>query len=89
MSAFSQRISDFYDNSKVGSDSTVDNWPLMSSPLPVLAIVCAYAAFVLYIGPKHMKNRAPYKIENLIIVYNAVQVVYSAYIVTLVIRQRV
>lgn len=79
-----QELKNIYEQSKVGSDAVVDQWPLMSSPLPVLLIVSAYAAFVLRIGPKFMKDREPMKIEKLIIVYNAFQVIYSAYLVTLV-----
>uniref|UniRef100_A0A1A9V750 Elongation of very long chain fatty acids protein n=2 Tax=Glossina TaxID=44049 RepID=A0A1A9V750_GLOAU len=60
-----------------GVDETIDSWFLMSSPGPVLTIVMIYLLFVLKIGPALMKNRKPYNLKTVMIVYNAFQVCYS------------
>lgn len=59
------------------ADETIDRWFLMSSPGPVFSIVAVYLLFVLKIGPAFMKNRKPYQLKNIMIVYNAFQVCYS------------
>lgn len=66
------------------SDPAVDKWFLMKSPVPILGILAAYISFVLFIGPRYMKNRKPFELRNTIICYNAFQVCLSAYLVTLV-----
>lgn len=58
-------------------DSTMHEWPLMSSPVPVVAILAVYLLFVLKIGPKLMENRKPYNLKNILIGYNAYQVGFS------------
>ncbi|XP_074105558.1 very long chain fatty acid elongase AAEL008004 [Cotesia typhae] len=52
------------------SDSRVSNWPLMSSPFPILIIVIGYLIFVIVIGPLYMKNRQPYSLHTVMIFYN-------------------
>lgn len=51
----------------------------MNSPLPTLGMVATYLAWVLVIGPIYMRDRKPMNIKNTIIVYNAFQVLLSAY----------
>lgn len=65
-------------------DPMVDTWPLMSSPGPLLAILAAYLMFVLKIGPKMMKDRPAYELKNLMIAYNAFQVIFSIWLSALV-----
>ena len=55
------------------------NWPLMHSPFPILTILVTYIYFVKVIGPKYMKDRKPFKIEKLIILYNILMVLLSAF----------
>ncbi len=62
-------------------DPRVQNWFLMQSPFLPLIIIIFYLLFVMKLGPALMKNRAPFKIEKFIILYNAVQVICAAYIV--------
>lgn len=59
------------------ADPRTNHWPLIRSPLPVLIIVILWIYFVLSWGPKFMANRKPFKIQKLMIVYNAIQVVIS------------
>lgn len=54
------------------ADPRVANFPLMRDPFPTLLILLAYFLFVLHIGPRYMKNRKPYKLTNVLIVYNVV-----------------
>jgi len=52
----------------------VDDWPLMNSPLPTLAICCLYFYCVKFLGPRIMKDRKAFDLRNTIIVYNFLQV---------------
>lgn len=51
------------------SDERVESWPLMSSPLPVLAIFALYLVMANY-GPNLMKSRKPMQLRWLLIAYN-------------------
>lgn len=53
----------------------------MGSPWPILFIVSFYLYFVLKWGPAYMKNRNPFNIDRIVMVYNAVQVLFSFYLV--------
>lgn len=57
-----------------------DLW-LMGSIWPVTIILASYLYFVLKIGPEIMKYRNPFNIDRIVMVYNALQVVFSAYLV--------
>ncbi|KAI2796949.1 hypothetical protein RDWZM_004321 [Blomia tropicalis] len=59
-------------------DPRVADWPLMSSPFPIVSIIAFYIYTVTVLGPKFMKNRQPYPIEPIIIVYNIIMVIASA-----------
>ncbi|XP_017769545.1 PREDICTED: elongation of very long chain fatty acids protein AAEL008004-like [Nicrophorus vespilloides] len=62
------------------SDPRVSDWPMMSSPIPTLAICMFYAYFSKVLGPKIMENRKPLNLRNVLIVYNCVQTIFSAWI---------
>ena len=61
-------------------DRRVDEWPLMNSPLPTVALCCLYFYTVKFLGPWFMKERKPFDLKNTIIVYNFVQVAFSAWL---------
>jgi len=63
----------------VGDPRTRD-WPMMSSPFPTLAVCLSYAYFVKVIGPKVMENRKPFNLRHILILYNFVQVIFSAWL---------
>lgn len=63
-------------------DDEVDNWFLMPHWFPVTAIVVVYLLFVKIIGPNMMKDRKPVEIKNIMLVYNLIQTLYNAYIVS-------
>lgn len=68
----------YIDNFESSStDETVDSWFLMSSPGPVVSIVGLYLLFVLKIGPAYMRDRKPYDLKKVMVIYNAFQVCYS------------
>ncbi|XP_055848573.1 elongation of very long chain fatty acids protein 7 [Episyrphus balteatus] len=73
---FNDRIADLSN----GVDKTIDNWLLMSSPLPLLTLLGAYLTFVLKVGPAFMANRKPYNLQKAMVVYNAFQVVFSTWL---------
>ena len=68
------------------SDPRVTDWPLMGSPLQIIAIVVSYIAFVKVVGPSHMKDRKPYRIKELIIAYNILMVIANGWFVVVVAR---
>lgn len=59
------------------ADPRVNAWPLMDSPFPTLIMVITYLYIVTYLGPKVMANRKPFKLNNVLVLYNAGQVVFS------------
>lgn len=62
------------------TDSRVEEWPMVKSPLPTLGLCLSYVVFVKVIGPRLMKNREPFNIRWLMITYNLVMVAVSTYI---------
>ena len=58
----------------------MDSYPLMSSPFPTLAICLTYVWTVAWLGPRWMKNRQPYNVQKLLIVYNFAQVIFSLFL---------
>lgn len=62
-------------------DPRTSNWLLMSSPGPLLTILATYLYFCISAGPRYMKDRKPYDLKNVIILYNFVQVLMSIFLV--------
>lgn len=60
-------------------DPRAKTFPIMDNPLPTFALVIAYLAWVLVIGPIYMRDRKPMQLRNTLILYNAGQVLLSAY----------
>ncbi|XP_049874311.1 elongation of very long chain fatty acids protein 4-like [Pectinophora gossypiella] len=63
-----------------GQVDYVDEWTLMPTPYPIVTILVAYLLFVLKLGPQFMKNREPFKLNNILLFYNAFQVAFSCYL---------
>ncbi|KAL1116860.1 hypothetical protein AAG570_005329 [Ranatra chinensis] len=63
------------------ADPRTNDWPLLTSPLPGLGIIGFYLYFVTSLGPRMMANRKPYNLNNILVVYNALQVALSSWIV--------
>lgn len=67
-------------------DPLVESWLFMQSPTPVLGILVLYLTFVLSLGPKYMKNRKPFELKNVMILYNLSQVIFSLWLVSHVLK---
>ncbi|XP_017777175.1 PREDICTED: elongation of very long chain fatty acids protein AAEL008004-like [Nicrophorus vespilloides] len=63
------------------SDTRTNDLPLVKSIFYPLTIIGIYIYFVLHFGPRLMKNRKPFDLNKLLIVYNALQVAYCTIIV--------
>jgi hypothetical protein len=61
-------------------DPRTNTWPLVAKPYQGLALLGLYLMFVLKWGPDWMKNRRPFQLDKLLIVYNAIQIVCCFYI---------
>ncbi|CAB3228019.1 unnamed protein product [Arctia plantaginis] len=59
----------------------IDDLPFMASLGPVLTILAVYLVFVMKIGPVFMRKRQGYKLTYTLLIYNAVQVAISVYLV--------
>ncbi|CAH0391947.1 unnamed protein product [Bemisia tabaci] len=55
-------------------DERTKDWPLMSSPWPTLGLLVFYNYFVQSLGPRLMKDRKPFKLDGVLIVFNVVQI---------------
>ncbi|XP_063697842.1 very long chain fatty acid elongase 7-like [Culicoides brevitarsis] len=62
------------------ADPRTTHWPLLGSPVPLFTIIGLWVYFVLSWGPKLMANRKPFKLQKLMVAYNAVQVIISTYL---------
>lgn len=51
----------------------------MDTPIPTVAMVIAYLAWVLVLGPLYMRDRKPANLRNTLVLYNAGQVLLSGY----------
>lgn len=60
-------------------DPRVEDWLLMSSPLPQTIILGFYVYFVTSLGPKLMENRKPFELKKVMITYNFSIVLFSVY----------
>jgi len=60
------------------SDPRVQDWPLMASPVPLLAIFVMYLITIRQ-GPKLMASQKALELSSLICVYNVGLVLLSAY----------
>ncbi|XP_034945960.1 elongation of very long chain fatty acids protein 7 isoform X2 [Chelonus insularis] len=82
-------MSNIYNNSVVRfwhhvfhelADPRTRDWFLMSSPVPGASIMFGYLYFVLSWGPRHMEHRKPYKLKNILVFYNFLQVMLSIWL---------
>nr|CAD7426270.1 unnamed protein product [Timema monikensis] len=62
-----------------GIDSRTTDWFMVGSPVPVLIICMSYIYLVLYLGPKLMRNRSPFDLSTIIMVFNAIQIVHNVW----------
>ncbi|UYV83963.1 ELOVL7 [Cordylochernes scorpioides] len=65
--------------STCASDPRVEKWPLMGSPFLMLSIIASYVYFVKVFGPTWMKDRKPFQIKPIVVFYNILMVILSAF----------
>ncbi|XP_053557276.1 elongation of very long chain fatty acids protein 7 [Bombina bombina] len=68
-----------YDEWIKDADPRVEDWLLMSSPIPQTIIIAAYIYFVSSLGPKMMENRKPFDLKHIMALYNLFMVIFSLY----------
>ncbi|CAI9553151.1 unnamed protein product, partial [Staurois parvus] len=68
-----------YDEWIKDADPRVEDWPLMSSPIPQTILIGAYVYFVSSLGPRLMENRKPFDLTGIMAVYNLSMVIFSLY----------
>merc|ERR1712037_764207 len=69
---------EWYDHLMVDlRDPRVDTWLGMASIWPTIIICTTYVYFVKVVGPRLMKDREPYELKNILLVYNFSQVLFS------------
>lgn len=78
MTSVVERLTNFF-NEK--SDPRTADWFLSQSVAPIITILVTYLYFCKYAGPRYMKDRKPYDLKYIIIVYNFIQVLFSVYLV--------
>lgn len=61
-------------------DARVQDWPLMSSPLPTVGLCVLYVFLVKWIGPSLMQSRTPCNVRRLMMAYNLIMVLLSLYL---------
>lgn len=57
------------------------DWLLVNTPLPIFIITGTYLYFVLYAGPRYMKDRPPFNLRAFILFYNFLQILINAWFV--------
>lgn len=62
-------------------DARLKGYPLMQGPIQMSSILLAYVVFSLYVGPRFMANRKPYRLNSAMIIYNFSMVALNAFIV--------
>lgn len=63
------------------ADPRTKDWMLMSGPVPMLTILITYFYFCTSAGPRWMKDRKPFELKYVLMVYNAFQVAFSIWLV--------
>ncbi|GBP76082.1 Elongation of very long chain fatty acids protein AAEL008004 [Eumeta japonica] len=61
-------------------DPRVKDWAMMSSPWPTVAACVCYAYCARVLGPHLMRNRKPFEMRTVLVLYNLAQTLFSAWI---------
>ncbi|XP_050505815.1 elongation of very long chain fatty acids protein AAEL008004-like [Diabrotica virgifera virgifera] len=73
-----RKLKDVYLYSEERSDPK--NVGIVTNPLFIVSFVVLYVLLVKKIGPSFMKNRQPYNIRSILIVYNIFQILVNVYL---------
>ncbi|CAK8689261.1 unnamed protein product [Clavelina lepadiformis] len=80
MESYFTNLAKAYNQTMEQADPRVLEYPFMDRPGLNLFGTLLYLYVVTYAGPKYMKNREPFNLRKLVVVYNIVMVVMSTYI---------
>ena len=80
MSIVMQYVDRLHEILDKNADQRTTDWFMMSSPFPTLFICLAYVYVVKVLGPKMMENRKPFQLKNALVVYNMLQMLFSAWL---------
>ncbi|XP_035208647.1 elongation of very long chain fatty acids protein AAEL008004-like [Stegodyphus dumicola] len=72
-------LTQWYNTIMANADPRAKDWPLTGSPFPMLTIIASYLYFVKVFGPAYMKDRKPFQINGIIVAYNLLMVILSAF----------
>ncbi|ENN80702.1 hypothetical protein YQE_02870, partial [Dendroctonus ponderosae] len=74
-----QQAYDYYLWTLTLSDKRTRGWALVDSPVPTLLFTALYL-FLVWIGPKYMEKRKPFKLTPLLVPYNMAMAILNGYI---------
>lgn len=60
-------------------DPRTAKYTIMTSIGPLLSLLAVYASFVLFLGPRLMRNRKPLSLKSALLVYNFIMTFWNAY----------
>lgn len=62
------------------ADKRTNSWFLMEDPFPTCIILAFWMYFVLIFGPTWMKDKQPFNLRTILIIYNFLQIIASVYV---------
>ncbi|CAN7946965.1 unnamed protein product [Ixodes hexagonus] len=60
-------------------DPRIKNWETLENPTYIFVLLASYLYVAKSLGPRYMKNRDPYELKGVIMVYNLFQVLANVY----------
>lgn len=62
------------------ADPRTQDYFMISTPWPCIALLGFYIYFIYYIGPRFMARRQPFQLNRILQIYNVSQIIINAYI---------
>ncbi|KAM0733699.1 Very long chain fatty acid elongase 7 [Formica fusca] len=62
------------------ADPRTQDYFMISTPWPCIALLGFYIYFIYYIGPRFMARRQPFQLNRILQIYNVSQIILNAYI---------
>uniref|UniRef100_A0A182ILG8 Elongation of very long chain fatty acids protein n=1 Tax=Anopheles atroparvus TaxID=41427 RepID=A0A182ILG8_ANOAO len=69
----------FYEWTLTLADPRTKGWPMVDSAMPTFVCVCIYL-FIVWIGPKIMRDRKPFELKTILVPYNLAIALLNLYI---------
>ncbi|XP_061551032.1 elongation of very long chain fatty acids protein 1a [Phycodurus eques] len=74
-------ILEFYNALLSKCDARVKDYPMVNCPTKMTSLLVGYVIFAVYLGPRLMANRKPFRLNTAMVVYNFGMVAFNAFIV--------